>query len=306
LWLRPEVATARRRRADGFARLAAGPMTAADLENSRPTASIPPTAITAPHVMSTRGFSNHEVRSFNMSNILPHNEKPNYFTNYARAVLARRLDGERLRFDKGAYLVGEFGALESGTQLVAVMSQLKIGWIKWHDGEVVDHRLGYVSEGYVPPRRSELDDYESNNWENVNGELRDPWKETNELVMIAPETGKIYTFTTGARGGFSAIAELAAGYSDELPFYPLVELGSSSYQHKNKSFGRIHVPVFTVLKNVDAEKYDNILAASRAGGSAPSSGAAPAVEQPKSIDDLPPPGVASDYTGHHPDDDVHF
>jgi hypothetical protein len=229
-----------------------------------------------------------------MSNITPHNDKPNYYKNYARAVLTRRFDGVRLRFDKGAWLHGETGVLFDGHELVALMSTLKVGWIKWFQGEVSGHALGLVSEGFVPPRREELDDLDPTTWESDSntGKPKDPWVNTNELVMIDPKTREIYTFTTSTRGGFQAIAGLAENYGDgELLFYPQIGLRGSSYQHKNRAFGRVHVPVFEVLKLVDAEKYDAILAASR-GGMAP---APAAIEGPK------PDGAGG---GAYADDDL--
>ena len=163
-------------------------------------------------------------------------------------------------------MYGEDGVLlDNGTRLVVLMDTLKVGYIKWRGGQVVDHRLGLVREGFVPPRRHELDDLDKSTWEVVKGEPKDPWSPTNEVAMIDPGTDKIFTFTTTSTGGFGAIAELAAGYSDELPYYPLVELTGSSYAHKNKAYGRIAYPVFAFVKNVDSAPYDAILAASRRG-----------------------------------------
>jgi hypothetical protein len=220
-----------------------------------------------------------------MNELVPKPEgKLNPYQNYARAVAIRRLDGERLHFNKGAWLVGENGVLEDGATLVAIVPQLRIGWVKFRANAKVDEAMGYLSEGFVPPRRDQLDDDDGVNWEKQpDGQTKDPWTQVNELVMISPENDEVFTLTTGSKGGFAAIGGLCADFAPDFGMYPLVRPSSDSYQHKVRAYGRIYVPLLPVLKWVEAAPFDAILAKSR--GKA-------AVETPKPIgsgpDDFPP------------------
>ncbi len=99
--------------------------------------------------------------------------------------------------------------------------------------------------------------------------------------------------------------------------YPLIELRSESYQHKNREYGRIHVPKFSIVKHVDGARFDEILTASRRGGTGapaiagetpkptPDSGRAEAPAETKPAGD---DGYGGDYGGHRGpiDDDVPF
>jgi hypothetical protein len=112
----------------------------------------------------------------------------NPFLAYAAAMAPRRLDGKPLKFVKGDYIVGKDGdVLPLKTRLVAIMNSLMVGRVKWRGGKPVDARMGYVADGFQPPRRSDLDDYESDRWEtDRDGDLVDPWQFTNQLVFIDP------------------------------------------------------------------------------------------------------------------------
>jgi hypothetical protein len=58
-------------------------------------------------------------------------ERPNQFAAYASAVRSHTFDGLLLKFVKGDWLAGPDGDLiEEGTQLVAIMSEFKLGWQK--------------------------------------------------------------------------------------------------------------------------------------------------------------------------------
>jgi hypothetical protein len=85
-----------------------------------------------------------------------------------RAGSARsRSSGKLLKFSKGDYLVGEDNdEVEEGTQYVANMDELMVGWIRWADGKPEDQIMGRVSEGYQPPKRNTLgdDDKTSGKW----------------------------------------------------------------------------------------------------------------------------------------------
>lgn len=210
----------------------------------------------------------------------------NPFAAYAEAMAPRRLDGRTMKFVKGDYLVGKDGAvLPPRTQLVAIMNSLMVGWVKWRGGKATgDSRMGYVADGFLPPRRSDLDDDQSDRWEtDRDGDLVDPWQFTNQIVFIDPATKGIFTFSTSSRGGFNAIADLCKLHAmAPARSYAIVSLDVGSYQHADKTIGRVRFPVFAPVGRVDATPYDEALARSRGENASP-----PALETPASAG-LPP------------------
>jgi hypothetical protein len=187
--------------------------------------------------------------------------EPSYFESYGQSAANTPIVGRLLKFNKGDWLAGQDEEeLERGTQLVAVMDQLFIGWIKWVDSKPEEQRLGKVVEGYRPEKRKELGDTDETLWEvDDQGRARDPWQFTNHLILRNPgTTGEddedLYTFATSSRGGINAIGELCKAYGKAMRMkpeeWPVVELDVDSYNHSNKEFGRIKIPV---IKLVDWE-----------------------------------------------------
>lgn len=180
----------------------------------------------------------------------------NYFQSYGDQVSQKSIVGKLLKFSKGDYLVGEDNdEVEEGTQYVANMDELMVGWIRWSDNKPTDQIMGRVSEGYQPAKRNTLGDDDKARWEvDDQGRERDPWQFSNYLILKTPgEQGEdaLFTFTTSSRGGLNAIGELCKAYGkamrqrpDELP---IISLGVGSYQHSNKAFGRIKFPTFEVV-----------------------------------------------------------
>ena len=83
------------------------------------------------------------------------------------------------------------------------------------------------------------------------GKERDPWQRTNYLLCKGLNDGELYTFTTSSKGGLDAVARLCKDY---VPFlaqrpndWPVIEIGTDSYAHPNKDFGRIKVPTFKIV-----------------------------------------------------------
>lgn len=180
----------------------------------------------------------------------------NYFQAYGEQASQRSIVGKLLKFSKGDFLMGEDNEeVEEGTQFVANMDELCVGWIRWADSKPTDHVMGKVSEGYQPPRRNELGDDDKAKWEiDEQGRERDPWQFSNYLILKTPgEQGEdaMFTFTTSSRGGLNAIGELCKTYGKAMrqkpDEFPIISLGVDSYQHSNKAYGRIKFPVFKVI-----------------------------------------------------------
>jgi hypothetical protein len=131
--------------------------------------------------------------------------------------------------------------------LIAHVTQLARGWVKFQNGELVDRKIGKVIDGYVVPPRQELDDHDESMWEkNDRGERRDPWIFQSYLPLENPETGELTVFVTGSAGGRSAIGALVSIASRNLhKGQPIIQLGVRHYKHK--VFGRIENPDFQIV-----------------------------------------------------------
>ena len=85
------------------------------------------------------------------------------------------------------------------------------GWVKFKRGELVERRVGRVADGFVVPKREELDDTDSSAWEiDTRGEPQDPWSQQSYLPLEDLETNEILTFVSGSLGGRQAVSRIAA------------------------------------------------------------------------------------------------
>jgi hypothetical protein len=180
-------------------------------------------------------------------------DQANVFAQYADAASPKNIVGKLLKFAKGDWIAGEGSEeLKDGTTLTADMSQLWVGWTRWEDNKPVEHRLGRIVDNFRPPQRRDLGCLDKADWPaDERGEARDPWQFGNYLVLKNAETGEYFTFTTGTRGGLNTIADLCRHYARDVKqhpdCFPIVALRSDSYNHPNKAFGRIKIPVLAVV-----------------------------------------------------------
>jgi hypothetical protein len=188
-------------------------------------------------------------------------ETQNPFTAYGEAATHRNIVGELLKFSKGDWLVGQDNEdFPVGTQFVANMNELLIGWIRWYDNKPTDHIMGKVVDRYQPPRRDELGDMDPAEWElDGDGKPRDPWQKSNYLLLKGMQTGELFTFTTGSQGGRDAVGNMSKEYgaamSGHKGEFPVVALGVRSYEHPNKSYGRIKTPELKIVGWVGQEVF---------------------------------------------------
>ena len=177
----------------------------------------------------------------------------NPFSAYGEAATHKNIVGELLKFSKGDWMSGQDNDdVAVGTQFVANMDEMLIGWIRWQDNKPTDHIMGKVSAGYQKMRRNELGDLDEKEWEvDDRGDPRDPWQESNYLLVKGVSDGELYTFTTGSKGGRDALGDLCKEYGKVLvqhaAEYPVVAIGVRSYDHPNKSYGRIKTPEFKIV-----------------------------------------------------------
>jgi len=195
--------------------------------------------------------------------IQPETENP--LMAYARAFRAHEIDGQLIKFTRGKWYL-ETALIPIGTQLVAVLSRLRIGWVRWSDNVPTDHLMGCAAEGFSPPRRSELGDLDRTLWEpDSKGSPRDPWQFANNLPLVSPKNlSGIYTYSASSRGGLGAIADLIWNHGGNTKQLPVVSLEADSYPHRDRSYGLIDIPVLKIVGTVDAALY--LAALNRAAG----------------------------------------
>ena len=200
---------------------------------------------------------------------------------YANAAERTRIVGKLLKFNKfGEWVAGETNTeLPDDARLIVQMDEFYIGWIKWHDMRPIEQIMGRVIDNFEPPRRSELDDNDKDDWPvDNNGMPRDPWQYSNYLIMM-DQSGELYTYATASNGGLQALAKLSRAYSKgrwtRPGLFPVVELKVGSYDHRR--YGPMKTPVLNVVHWVDRSIIDAVLANKEVGGELPIEDDEPAV-----------------------------
>jgi hypothetical protein len=147
---------------------------------------------------------------------------------------------------KGKYFVGD-DEIPAGREMIAHVTQLARGWVKFKDSKLVEQRIGKIADGFVEPARNQLDDNDEMKWDkDASGKPADPWSRQWYLPIEDAESGELYVFVTGSQGGRGAIGALCNVAGRNLDKgQPVIRLAVESYKHK--SFGRIDKPAFPVV-----------------------------------------------------------
>jgi hypothetical protein len=198
-------------------------------------------------------------------------ESRNVFETVGNAMMqSTAIIGSLLKFSKGDWLAGfDNEEIPNGTEVVAVVPGIVHGQVRWEDNRPVEQIMGPLIDGFVPPARGTLGHDDKSKWEISGGKPRDPWQETVYLPMVTINAETVFTFSTGTDGGRRhAIGPLCKDYGshvrqlpDELP---IVRLDQDSYEHTDRSIGRVKYPEMPVVRWVKAEKY--LAAISKAAG----------------------------------------
>ena len=160
-----------------------------------------------------------------------------------------------LKYVKGVFVFGiDEAELALGTELVPNMTEVRIGWLRWKNGEVVEENMAAWAVGHA--YREDLGDLDRDLWEiDDNGKPIDPYSETATLPLKNPRTGEEFTFSTSSTGGRQAVAKLVYawrhGVTQGKSGLPVIALGSDTYKHKK--FGPVHFPVFTIARWEDED-----------------------------------------------------
>jgi hypothetical protein len=160
-------------------------------------------------------------------------------------------NGQLLKFNKGEWKLGRNGLDVIGHQFVARPDWCLYGWTKWWDGQIVDYRLGFVVDRFVPPDREQLGDHDQELWRIWN-KGRDPWELAWHLPLYNQVSGEQVLWTTNTLGGRDCLAALLTAYADRLDTQPadnktlpIVELDSDHYPHPTR--GRIAIPLLNIV-----------------------------------------------------------
>src|SRR6476620_4851301 len=197
-------------------------------ETERQVASTPPPITPAVYQAELERFRQAAIR----------NTKPN-------------LMGQVLRFRKGEWLFGsEKQKIEAGTRFVAIMNEVRHGWLKWNEDKTASHIVGKIVEGFKPPPRDSLDCCDESEWKiGLNGKKEDPWKEVVYLPLVSMGGEQLLTFSTTTKTGAPAFWKLIdrhAWLGRKHPGqYPIVEIQSSGYE--DKRYGWIDTPAFKIV-----------------------------------------------------------
>jgi hypothetical protein len=161
------------------------------------------------------------------------------------------ITGELLRFVKGDYIAGrEKAVLPIGMRVVANMDSFKKGLQCWIGKQLVDSQMGFVVDGFIPPRWEDLSHTDESQWEIDNyGNPRNPWQETETVELADPETGELFTFTTSSSGGLKATKKLCLDYARERhqhpDEWPVIELNVKIW--KSSKHGPMKDPAFPIV-----------------------------------------------------------
>lgn len=181
-------------------------------------------------------------------------QEVNFYERYGDLASARSITGKLLKFSKfGEYRAGvDNEEIPIGTELIAYMPSFAAGYVRWENGSPAEAQMGYVGEGFIPPKRNDLGWNDSSEWsKDDRGVPRDPWQFTNSLIFIDFSKEALFTYNASSKGGLGALGGLSKIYGRHIKTHPrelpTVKLGVDSYPHKVKAYGEIRFPVFSIV-----------------------------------------------------------
>ena len=155
--------------------------------------------------------------------------------------------GPLLKFKKDEHFVLGADKVAEGTEYIAFPQEVRKGWSKFANKQLVEERAGKPVDGFVLPERDELGGNDPKKWpKNDAGAPTDPWIKQSFLPLENAATGQVVVFVSSSQGGISAIATLCGTAARNLHRgNPRIRLRVGSYKHPK--FGRVQVPEFTVV-----------------------------------------------------------
>lgn len=176
----------------------------------------------------------------------------NVFEKAAAARTGSRIVGRLLKFNKyGDWVIDN--TVVNGEKFVAAVDGMVRGWQKWWDNKPVGQEMGLIAEGYFPVPRATLGEQDESQWElDPNGKPKDPWRLTYMVILKDPDSEDLFTYSTSSKGGIDTLLDLCETYGKigvrrHPKDFPIVELKSGGYDHKEKSVGYVKTPNLVVV-----------------------------------------------------------
>lgn len=182
-------------------------------------------------------------------------EKMERLATYAKSAKggSSSIIGKILRFNKGEYFAGQDDEeVAVGTKVIFNTDSVLVGWTRWEDNKPAEQDMGPIIEGFQPKPRSALGYDDQSQWERFDdGKPKDPWTFGNQMLFkTLGKNPELFTFTTGSKGGLSAVGRLLDTYTEECTErgeadYPVVTLGKDFYMHA--TYKKVWIPEFKIV-----------------------------------------------------------
>jgi hypothetical protein len=192
--------------------------------------------------------------------------------DYLDATTTPTIPGIMFRFNgkdaKYVQLNGEPLGVKDDAAFFFLCDQVWGGWINFdRNGGPPTRVQGLLNDGFRPPPRESLGDLDESQWEiGLSGRPQDPW--AHQLILLLQEcgSGELYAFVATNPTSRGACTDLIAhcqrrkrsGKDD----YPMVKLGTGSFERREPPRVKVWKPVFHIVGH---QKKDSLHDASLAG-----------------------------------------
>lgn len=170
-----------------------------------------------------------------------------------------------LKFKKGEYVIGrEENDFNNNTfEMVIDFTNIRRGWVCWKDGNLIDEVWVTLRERL--PAKTTLTDHAPY------AQQQDGWQESLKMsLVIIPTLGVPApiraAFSANSDGSRKACGNLLKAYGEAIQTdvskadqYAIVRAKADSYKHSR--YGKVHVPVFEIVRWVNANEIRQFLAA---------------------------------------------
>ena len=94
--------------------------------------------------------------------------------------------GKLLVCKKGDWSLGSDGDdVPAEARFLLLVDTMMRGWLKWHDGRVVEAEMGFVKDNFPLRHRYSLPDSDESQWEKLpDGTPRDPWAQSYRVLLV--------------------------------------------------------------------------------------------------------------------------
>jgi hypothetical protein len=137
--------------------------------------------------------------------------------------------------------------LPAGAELAVNMKTFSQGWIYWRDEKVLQELMAKPFEGEIALQESQLPDV------GPPSDTDERWNRQASVEMKILDGGHDVTFKVSSWGGVSAMQKLFAEYVKDMTqkgddAVIIVSIDSEGRLAKEKKYGKIYAPVFTIVE----------------------------------------------------------